>query len=333
MLNLKSIDFNNIEKSYKYISKCLRESYIDKILKYLVLNNVDLDKLFYYLDKNNIFINYNDVVSELIKLKKIEIIEKYLNYFYRNNNQLISLKKELKNTNIDLKKIDMLINSNPALVIEEITHYPEYYLKEEKIYDFFNIVIKELLENEGKKYSDIEYLGSGAYSRVFAIGSKVLKIGNENKATFKIKNNKRFLKPLYRKNITYLNSNTTMFCLEITERLDMTNITYDDVYEIYKELREQGLVWLDTKIENVGRLIRDNKIYFDGIDYVDKESTSYTTDNYEVLPKGTVMLVDNDLIYDEKEFFKKNDYSLFEHCNVYEARYREEKRNEKKVGV
>lgn len=326
----RNIDLNNIENSYDYIIECFKEHHINKILKYLISNNVDLNNIFNYLDKNDIYIiYYNDVVEELIKLGKLNIVEKYLNYFYRKNSSLLELKSILQTEEINIDEINNLINNNPNLVIEEITRYPVEYLEEQKLYDFFKIMIEELLTNEGKQYSDIEILGQGGYSKVFGVGSKVLKIG-EPRATLNIKDNRRFLKPLYRKNIKYLNSSFTIFCVEITERLDMTNITYDDVYEIYKELRDQGLVWLDAKRENVGRLIRDNKLYFDGIDYVDKESTSYTTDDNEVLLKGSLMLVDNDLIYDEEKFFKKYDYDEFGYSNTFEARYRKEKENEKR---
>ena len=324
MIDYKKIDLNNIENSYDYIVECFKGHHINRILKYLISNNVDLDNIFNYLDKNSIYIYYNAVVEELIKVGKLDIVKKYLNYFYRKNGSLLALKSVLKDEKINIDEINNLINNNPDLIIEEISEYPVEYLKEQKIYDFLKIMIEELLKNEKKQYSDIEFLGRGSYSKVYGIGSKVFKIG-ESRATLNIKNNRRFLKPLYRKKIKYLDNNSTLFCIEVTERLDMTNITYDDVYEIYKELREQGLIWIDTKRENVGRLIRDNKIYFDGIDYVDKESTSYTTEDCEVLPKGNLMLVDNDLIYDENEFFAKHDYDEFGYSNTFEARYREEK--------
>ena len=211
----------------------------------------------------------------------------------------------------------------------EVSNLSIKELNEEKLYHFFDELIKELLEKENCTYDKIEFIGQGSSNKVFGIGNKVIKVGMP-KEQLKMKNNKLFLQPLYRKEIYSKFNNEILFCIEITERVDTKNINEDDVYYIYKTLRDEGLIWMDHLEDNVGRLLKDNKIYFEGIDYVDSESTNYIGDNVSILPKGSLVLIDNDCIYDEKEFFKNCDYRLYEHCNKYEARYREEKRNEEK---
>lgn len=48
----------------------------------------------------------------------------------------------------------------------------------------------------------------------------------------------------------------------MSESCDMSRPpTKEEVYEIYKELREDGLVWTDAKASNIGRLRRPNKRY------------------------------------------------------------------------
>lgn len=96
------------------------------------------------------------------------------------------------------------------------------------------IIFQEILDNENKKVSDIKYAG-GVFSNVFIIGSKVIKIGERN--TFKIENNKRFLKPLLR---MIIKINNKEICIEITERVSY-DVTEEDVYLIYRKLRNKNI--------------------------------------------------------------------------------------------
>ena len=137
-------------------------------------------------------------------------------------------------------------------------------------------------------------------------------------------NNKRFLKPLYRSEILDNDKKSFLFCIEITEYVDTSNITKDDVYMIYKELREKGLVWSDCKESNLGRLIKDNRVYFNDIDYVSKKATGYDCDNSEVLKKGDLVIVDTDFIYDEEEFFMNGYFPISDYVYEFEKRYKNE---------
>lgn len=47
--------------------------------------------------------------------------------------------------------------------------------------------------------------------------------------------------------------------IEVYEAVDMdTEITDEEILEVYKELREAGIKWTDIKRENLGRLRKDN---------------------------------------------------------------------------
>ncbi len=59
---------------------------------------------------------------------------------------------------------------------------------------------------------------------------------------------------------------------------------------VYKELKEKGKIWADPRIQNIGILRKENKIYFDGIDSVNKESLGYikeTITDDEILKANT----------------------------------------------
>lgn len=318
------IDVKNIKDSIYEIKAAFLYS-PKGVLNYLLDKKVNLEDVFTIFDRRNIYIDFNIVAQSLIDLNQEEIIEKHLNYFFRENTRILDFKNIIKNTKININKVNNFINNNKDSVIKEITEETIDYLKDEKLYNFFKILIEELLENENKKYSDIELIGEGGFSKVFGIGSKVLKVGDERR-TYKIKNNKLFLKPLYR---TKIETDYRNFCIEITEKVDTENITENDVYQVYKQLRDDGIYWDDAKITNVGRLLKDNKIYFDGVDFVDKESTGYTTDNFEILPKGSLVLLDVDHLYDADDFFKNRDYDFYLKNNPYELRYVKEKEENK----
>ena len=110
--------------------------------------------------------------------------------------------------------------------------------------------------------------------------------------------------------------------MEINEEVDTKNITDADVYYVYKELRKQRLVWTDPKKENLGRLIKDNKIYFDGVDKVDKNSTGFLTDSDYSLKAGDLVIIDTDFIYDEDDLDYLNHVTFL--WPRFEQRYQDE---------
>ena len=119
-------------------------------------------------------------------------------------------------------------------------------------------IIQELIENEGVRPSQIELIGSGGYSTVYGIGDKVLKIGNVSQQYAIKKNHPRLLQPLIRRTDIIENK-----YVEVSEKCDMSQeIEYEELYKIYEELRDVGLIWTDAKTSNVGILKKPNKAYF-----------------------------------------------------------------------
>ena len=51
--------------------------------------------------------------------------------------------------------------------------------------------------------------------------------------------------------------------LEVTERVDTkTEVTTEELYQLYKKIRALGLVWTDVAKRNVGRLKKDNIVHW-----------------------------------------------------------------------
>lgn len=334
-------DSDYVKRNIVNIFNYFDSSYFYKMyFTFLKNHGINLKYIIDLLDANDIPVEQNNFAKELLESTyNVNYIIDHIDYFLTANNELLRLKKILVSYNPKLKyndEINSYIDDNPDLILNEIARFSRSItssaIEKEKYMPFLKQVVEELLENEKANYHDIEYLDSGFYSNVYKIGDKVLKIGSERKA-FNIPNNKYFLKPIYRQNIRSLDSNCVLFCIEITECVNTDNITEEDVYTVYKELRDQGLVWVDCKRSNLGRLKKDNRIYFDGITQVSKNSTGYLDDNNEVLKKGELVIIDNDYIFPEDAFFDMYDDGdvsmMFDVFKKYENRYNREKMRKK----
>lgn len=191
----------------------------------------------------------------------------------------------------------------------------------------FSIMIDELLQSEGKRWIDINTKIGGSFSDVFEIGNKILKIGQPRK-TYKIPYNRRILQPLVRTNFDI--DRQDIACVEICEKVDVKFECNEQetIYEIYKDLREQGIVWTDPKIANVGRLKSDNVVILNGeVMEVDLASIGVEGETQEVpLKKGDFVILDTDYIFreDDPELFWGNEFN----GEKLEKRYQQEKQEE-----
>lgn len=254
---------------------------------------------------------------------KTDIINN-IDYFINNSICLLDLKELFIKFNIPgVEKIDYILDNDRERLVQDIiyprTHLTIEDLKKEKIYDTVKLLVEEVAQEENVKLHDIKHLSTGGYSNVLKIGNKILKLGRKRK-NFSIKNNKRFLAG-FRGEINSINDDSVILTYEITETVDTKYNSSIDLYELYKELRDEGLIWTDCDKENVGILLKDNKLYYKDIDYIDKNSTGYTTLNNEVLKKGEVVIIDNDYIFTEDEFQRlfNNEKSLSASINSVQS--------------
>lgn len=244
-------------------------------------------------------LDYEDMLENLIWELDDDEIEIYMKKRYSdiiknlNPNSLIFLK-----TNSDLEKneVNKVLNSNYYKSIKEIVKHQcfENLNINSNEYDeeYLTHLILDILKNENKKVSDIQY-EYGTFSNIYFIGDKVLKIGSRE--TYRIKNNKRYIKPVLRREYLFENKKQ---CIELTEKVS-DDVNNKDLDMIIRELKSHGIYWLDPSVDNIGRLIKPNKVYYNHKLYSDNGYIE-TEDSKIVLPAGEVVILDNDHMFEEE---------------------------------
>ena len=126
----------------------------------------------------------------------------------------------------------------------------------DNVCDVLYLITEEICKNENCELSDISLLSKGSYSSVFGIGHKVMKL-SKDRASIDFPNNPYIVKPLLRR---FLDEN---LFIEVTEKVNTNiKISNQELYNLYVELRDSGLVWTDVNKRNVGVLEKDNIIYW-----------------------------------------------------------------------
>ena len=305
---------------------------IYETLEYIESENISLFKEIVSISLLN-WTNY-DRVNEVIEyIKSKNYLKKYLhnkNYFdaiIKKSNNLLSLKEYTSNDFIINKKITKMIDQNERVFTKQILNKTIKDFRMEydiiptnlKIIEEINyLIIKEIANNEKVKISSIKLIGRGEFSDVYQIGDKIIKLGKK-RGTKTFPNNPYIVKPLIRKEFE-LGEKTKIF-VEVCEKILTNCCTKEDVDEIYKKMRRLGLVWIDVKQKNLGRLLKDNKIYWNKP--LNPSDTALMLQEYrglEELKKGDVVICDADYIYDE---LGKN-YNI-QRVAEYELKFKKEK--------
>lgn len=203
-------------------------------------------------------------------------------------------------------------------------------------------LIEELCTHENLEIEDIKYGGSGFYSFNIKIGDYILKLGDDRRTEY-IPNDKRIIKPLLRQqtNIENKKDVPNMF-LEIQNVVDTSwyydleeNEIKEQLYIIYKELRDRGIIWTDIKPQNVGKLLKPNKENFEikvlnengEIEKKELQSSNYAVSAIgdmpdEILNIGELVIIDTDYIYrKDQNKYKSPKGSYYEE---FEKRYNKE---------
>ena len=89
------------------------------------------------------------------------------------------------------------------------------------------ILLRELLNSEHKRFSDMRKVGEGVYSNVYQIGTKIIKIGAPRQ-THKIPNHRRILQPIVRKELTN-EMGEPIGSIEITDEVDTSKETLSKI--------------------------------------------------------------------------------------------------------
>ena len=132
---------------------------------------------------------------------------------------------------------------------------------------------------------------------------------------------------------------------EITDyvNVECDKFTRDELYDVYKNLREQGIIWLDPGEDNLGRMNKKTCESHESKKYLLKQNGFLKNPNYikNELNVGDVVIIDLDyLIYEEElEYDKEKIRDITRTMEIYrfttrenlEKRYQEEKQQVKKL--
>lgn len=275
----------------------LTKEYLDlRFYNYLYDEIKDKNKKEMYLRiclKNNI-----DISSFNITDSDSSIIKKNIDKIYDYSNNVFVLKKILINNNLmsELQHINNKIDDNIDILIDSIINDLGFVKEENKkdIFELIKLIVIDICNNENCKYSDIKQIGDGYYNKCYKINNKILKIGKVRE-TINIVDNPYIIKPLLRKKYKDV-------FLEVSERaLNDITISNTQMYKIYKELRNYGIIWTDVEKENFGKLLKDNNIYWKQNLMYNPSNASIKSDNEnkKTLKKGDYVILDNDYLYNE----------------------------------
>ena len=283
----------------------------------------------------------------------ISFLPGYKKVLYRNMNKIIdSISPEVLFEKSSMlkeicpsfsRKIDDIINSNQDRICRYIlfsclskNDNNEIGIKDLNDYSLtLQILLREVLKSERKKFSDLQNVGEGAYSKTYRIGNKILKIGAPRETYF-IPNHRRILQPLARVNLTNL-KHESIGTIEVTSMADsskeaLEKITEEDLYNIYKELRDDKIVWGDPKKDNLAILRGKNIPMLNSKPfYVSPYSVGFysTLQDSKPLDKGDIVIIDTDYLYREEQENKKGNTDSY--VLNFERRYQEEKRAKSKI--
>ena len=210
---------------------------------------------------------------------------------------------------INVSGLEEIVNSKLDVIIEKILNtvikeYIEQFKDErlegsftekekEKISETLKLLLQDILKNENEKPTNIKRVGQGSYAVAFSIGTKVIKIGLPPR-TYKIPRNcKRFLQPILRFEHDFIDEKGENYNItfNVSEKCDMSGQpTIEQLYQVYKDIRDCGMIWTDARFSNVGKLIEDNTIHYKKIEKVYQPNIGFpeTKEKIEVLKKRRI---------------------------------------------
>ena len=253
----------------------------------------------------------------------------------------INSRTDLEEKGKIIKAYERYINDNLEASIARITLYSfdrglteeakvQGYLSNEVLVEMLAMIFREICKNENVELKDIKYLNNGYYSRAYQIGNKIIKLGH-SREIFEFPNNPYVIAPILRKKFEIENSTAKELYVEIQERVELVDdfkVSEEELYQLYKRIRELGLMWLDVDTRNAGRLIKDNVVHWNGeLAQIDHVLSFEPKRGTVTLKAGELVVLDADFIFDEKsvpEKYLKGNWGYMEKQRRFEERYQKE---------
>lgn len=208
--------------------------------------------------------------------------------------------------------------------------------------------IKDIMKHEKVSIDDITEAGDGKTCAALKIGEYVLKVG-KTRRTKTFKNSSRILQPIIRREIE---TNSDTFFVEVQNEVEANwfkenpKKVFEVMYGVYKDLRDDGLVWTDIKMSNIGRLKKDNRINYKEMVHdengnpIEKEiipaevATGIKGEQGKILKAGDYVLLDTDFVFDENDLpdgKQIKDILMKLYYENFELRYQKEKGKAKNI--
>jgi len=160
--------------------------------------------------------------------------------------------------------------------------------KQQASFQTLILILDEILQKTKLNFYDFQYLKKGSFSKPYQLGDLVFKVG-KTRFVHEIPNHDRILIPMFRRPIRDLNC-----YIEITFLVDKTKVTNADAYQVFKELYDQGIYWIDCRADNLGRLIHSNASYdFD----IAPETLGLQGSISKIRLPGDLVILDTDMLY------------------------------------
>lgn len=337
----------------EYLSKKKRYDFIYDNLDYIMSNFYDVIMLYNKTQTNkkceNKIINYIKCnIANIVRAYKYDIIELLeqsdknptlrpiiTNYIKDNLPSIIEnisskidifdIKKYLDNYEELKETTKNYFNANEDFIIERMYNFANilflYYEDEQgnnkekrkTVINILKMIIDEICQKEGITFGDMKKLDEGAFSNVYQINDKVIKLGIDRKTRI-IPDNPYIVKPLMRRAFVVDESREygEQLFIEVTERVIPLSKQTDNIeeimYDLYSKMRDLGIEWLDVKEKNVGILLKDNIIHWpDNLAPSNKVLGLKDSKNKNdiVLRKGDYVVLDADIEFYEEDFKEK----------------------------
>ena len=175
---------------------------------------------------------------------------------------------------------------------------------------------------------DIENMGQGSFSNIYKLNDKVVKV-SYRRCCEEIPYSDQILLP-------YFKGWIGKDYIEITDYLDnINNIDKEELYKVYKDLREQSIMWVDPSIDNLRRINKTALSNNESKKYLLNRNGLLSNQNYikKELFLDDIVVIDLDHMVFENEVEKINylrrrltDLRNYERDKL-EQRYLEEKKD------
>lgn len=292
---------NKITKKYKLLN----------IYKFSYICVLDVDKVCYlkFLDYNMVIESIKSCDSNSYLYYNPYINDAIFDNGFINIDSFYDIKRKMMDYNeIDLDNIDDYIED--YLSRGDLLEYDDLFFSKkqrEEFEIFFNMLIKGL-SNYARKYGfddELRQISSGTTSIVYELGDKIIKIGKPRRYDT-VPYFEYLLQPIFNKLMDFdgypiwVEVTQKVFVLENKDgsAMDSKDKQFNDMLKKIKVfLNSIGLKYYDIHAGNIGILLDDNKIHYDGvdIDVLNDDITSISNNNnLRILEKGNFVIIDLD---------------------------------------